>query len=1022
MEFRILGPLYADARTGSGPAVISQPLLQSALAVLLLRANRPCPRSMLIEALWGAEPPGSPEAALRVCISRLRRSLGGCATRLDSVGPPGGRAPGHRQQRGYMMTVRPGELDVDEFTDLVAQGQAELDTGNAPAAAASFVQALALWGDPPLPDLPDCEVLAAPLARLRNQRQAAIDALFDARLAAGEHEQVLGQLRAAVSATPGRERTCAQLMRAYHALGMHTEALDVYQQAREVTLEQQGAEPGPVLAVLYQRILAEELTTDRQAHVGKLGSGGLTMPASQAPAPPPDFAGRSDEVAHVVEYLSGPGVPVVVITGGPGMGKSATAAVVALQLRRRFTDGQIYAELGGVEHPRDPQDVLADILQSLGVPAHTIPLRGPARAAMYRSVLASRKILVIVDDAAYAAQVRHLVPAAGGAAVLVTSRSPLTGLAGGRQVSLGELPPEDALTLLDMAAGPGRIGAEQAAAAKVVAACAGMPLAIRLAGAVLAARPGLTLTRLARDCTTDHLLDAIAAEDSSVRGAIDSSYRALPGAARAALALAATWVPDEIPAWALTVLAQGDASVGGKIVGVGLLMPAEAEVSGQRFRMHRLVRAYGREQASDHGQGAQDAATREPAALRPVQNSVEQQPDPINRAPDAVTPEPDVVRRLRAGWMYLADQAALRLPAIPFVARPAPLAPGSATSATSGTDADENWLDSERANLLMAVHQAATAGDHSAAVALASRLIAHQCITGAFAGASKAWRAIVAAAASAGDARYHAIAEYYLAVALAESHERVTEAAALLAGAVPELERAGERDIAAMAYALRARCASADGRHAAAIRAARQAIQLGGPEGDLARCCATAVLGLTLARVGMTQAGIEQCQQAQTDARQLRQPAYEAYATRALAQGLILGGLYTAAASACGDGIELARQHGSDIAVARFMLLLGRARQCDGDRVAAAASLQSAAEIFMAAGLPIEEVTARSMLAACRTADGDRGEAAVQVQQVSQILERRGIADADARSVAAMDASQPTDQLPFAETLPLIAG
>src|SRR5271165_7206133 len=104
MEFRILGPLYADAGTGDGPAVIRQPLPQSALAVLLLRANRPCPRDWLIEALWGTEPPGSPEASLRVCISRLRQSLGGCAARLASVGPPGGRAPGHRQQRGYLMT------------------------------------------------------------------------------------------------------------------------------------------------------------------------------------------------------------------------------------------------------------------------------------------------------------------------------------------------------------------------------------------------------------------------------------------------------------------------------------------------------------------------------------------------------------------------------------------------------------------------------------------------------------------------------------------------------------------------------------------------------------------------------------------------------------------------------------------------------------------------------------------------------------------------------------------------------
>jgi DNA-binding SARP family transcriptional activator len=996
MEFRILGPLYADAGTGSGPAVINQPLLQSALAVLLLRANRPCPRSMLIEALWDAEPPRSPEAALRVCISRLRRCLGDCATRLDSVGPPGGRAPGHRQQRGYMMTVRPGELDVDEFTDLVAQGQAELDTGNASAAAASFVHALALWGDPPLPDLPDSEVIAAPAARLRNCRQGAIDALFDARLAAGEHEQVLGQLRAAVSAAPGRERTCGQLMRAYHELGMHTEALDVYQQARQVTLEQQGAEPGPLLAVLYQRILAEELASDRRPQVGKTGAGGLTMPVSQAPAPPADFAGRSAEVRHVVEYLSGPGVPVVVITGGPGMGKSAAAAVAALQLRRRFADGQIYTELGGVEHARDPDDVLADILQSVGIPARAIPLPGPARAAMYRSVLASRKILVIADDAAYAAQVRPLIPAAGGAAILVTSRSPLTGLVGARQVRLGELAPEDALTLLDVAAGAGRVGAEPAAAQEVVAACAGMPLAIRIAGAVLAARPGLALARLARECRSDHVLDALAAEDSSVRGAIGSSYRRLPAAAQAALSFAAAWVHDEVPAWALAELAAGDVSIAGKIMGVGLLTPAQAEVSGQRFRMHPLVRAYGREPAGDQAEIAHCAPER----------------------------EAEPVRRLRAAWLYLADQAADRLPPIPFVARPARLAAASVASATLGTDADETWLVCERTNLLAAVGQAAAAGDHNAAGALASRLIAHQCIIGAFAEARTCWSAVVAAAARAGDARYQAIAEYYLAVALAESHERLTEAGALLAGALPELEGGGgASEIAAMAYALRARCTSAAGRHAAAIRAARRAIRLAGPDGDLARCCATSVLGLTLARVGITQAGIEQCEQARADARQLQEPAYEAYATRALAQALVISGQYPAAVSACGDGIELAWQYGSGIAAARFLLLLGRARQCDGDRAAAAPSLRAAADAFSAAGLTIEEVTARSLLAACHTADGNRGAAWIQVKEVTEILERRGIADANARSVAAVNACQPAgDQPDSSGTLRLIAG
>ena len=610
------------------------------------------------------------------------------------------------------------------------------------------------------------------------------------------------------------------------------------------------------------------------------------------------------------------------------MGKSAAAAVAALQLRRRFADGQIYAELGGLEHPRDPQDVLADILQSVGIGARAIPLAGPARAAMYRSVLANRKILVIADDAAYAAQVRPLVPAAGGAAILVTSRSPLAGLVGARQVRLGELAPEDALALLDVAAGPDRVGAEPAAAREIVAACAGMPLAILIAGAVLAARPGLGLARFARDCQSDHILDALACEDSSVRAAIGSSYRALPVAAQAAFSLAATVMQDEIPAWALAELAAGDVSVAGndgrgRAVGaspgrgVRSAVPDASACPGLRAGAALPRRSSGGRSPGDRSPGEQSPAVLTRGALarraltcRALTRRALRRPPGRSRtrsggcephgSTSPIRPRPGCRR-------YRSSQARHRLllPRIP--PRPAP----TPTRA---------WLDCERTNLLTAVVQAAAAGDYRAAGALASRLIAHQCITGAFADASTGWSAVAAAATRAGDARHQAIAEYYLAVGLAESHERVSEVAVLLAGALPELERAGEREIGAMAHALRARCASAAGRHAAAIRAARRAIELAGPDGSLARCCATAVLGLTLARVGITHAGIEQCEQARADARQLQEPAYEAYATRALAQALMVSGQYPAAVSACGDGIELARQYGSDIAAARFLL------------------------------------------------------------------------------------------------------
>jgi hypothetical protein len=517
------------------------------------------------------------------------------------------------------MAVRPGELDVDEFTDLAEQGQAELDSGNVTAAAASFIQALALWGDPPLPDVPRSAALAGDIARLTNHRRAVMDALIDARLAAGEQEQVLGQLRAAVVADPGRERPCEQLMRACHALGLYKEALDVYQLARRATLEQQGAEPGPALTVLYRRILAEETATAGSAtKLTELPAGVPILGASQVPGPPPDFTGRSAEIAEVIGHLAGPAVPVAVVSGAPGAGKSTLAAAAAMELRSSFGDGQLYAELGGVDRPANPQDVLAGMLQTMGIPARNIPSPGPARSALYRSLLAGRNVLVVADDAATAAQVRPLVPAPGGAAVIVTSRGLLTGLAGARLVTLGGLEDVNALSLLGLIAGPRRIAAEPAAAQAIVAVCAGLPLALRLAGVTLAARPGLSMARLARELGRGHILDVLAAEDISVRAAISSSYRAVSSSATNALSAAAATIPGDIDAAEFTMLAGGDSSAISHLVAVGLLAPVQdAGTMDERYTMHPLIRAFAREQALQPAD-RRDAANRRPPGFTHV--------------------------------------------------------------------------------------------------------------------------------------------------------------------------------------------------------------------------------------------------------------------------------------------------------------------------------------------------------------------------------------------------------------------
>jgi DNA-binding SARP family transcriptional activator len=897
MEFRILGPLYADAGTGSGPVEIRQPLLQAALAVLLLRANLDCPRSLLIEALWGSEPPGSPEAALRVCISRLRLCLGGCASRLGTVGPLGGRAPDHRIQRGYRMMVRPGELDVDEFKDLADQGHAELDSGNASAAASSLAQALALWGDPPMPDVPDTPSIAADVARLRAQRRAVGDALIDAQLAMGRYEEVARQLRPVVLADPGRERACGQLMQAYQALGMRNDALEIYQLSRQAAHEEHGTEPGPRLTHLYGKILAEELAADPPPQLS------VTLPdipRYQVPAPPADFTGRSAAVASTISYLARPGLPVVVISGGPGAGKSATAAAAALALRDRFPDGQLYAELGGIAQPRDPQDVLSDILQSLGIPGRALPAAFAARSALYRSLLADRKILVVLDHAAKAAHVRPLVPGGIGPAVLVTSRGRLGGLSGARTVELDGLAATDALALLGSAAGPDRVVAEPEAADAIVAACAGMPLALRLAGTALAARPGLTLARLAGDLTGGRALRVLAADDVSVRSAIAASYSAVSSQARLALSLAAITMPGEIPAWAVGDLGGSDAVIG-QLAAAGLIRQTADEVAGPRYFLHPLTRAYAAEQRQEAG-GFRARA----------------------------------LARMRAGWIWRTDRVAAELPSLPFLVdlpRLSPPGQAAVNSATGNNDvaaADlscpvaTGWLDSERANLTAVAVQACADGDYDGAIDLASRQIAYYCIRGTIDEPVSRWREIAASAAAGGGDVASARAEYFLACLLAERVDGLREAWEVLAGCLPVLAKAGDHRTAAHGYALMGHCASEHRRHAAAIKAARRALDLRAG-GDAVGCAAHVVLGVTLARVGMTATGTIRCREALQEAEKLREPAYVAQAMLALAEALMLTGQARAAADWCREGADVARSYGSEPMAGRFAKLLGRA-------------------------------------------------------------------------------------------------
>ncbi len=597
---------------------------------------------------------------------------------------------------------------------------------------------------------------------------------------------------------------------------------------------------------------------------------------------------------------------------------------------------------------------------------------------MYRSLLADRRVLVVADDAAVAAQVRPLLPGPGGA-LIVTSRGRLSGLAGARIVELDGLPEQDGLALLSAAAGPDRTAAEPRAAAAVVTACDGLPLALRMAGAALSQRPGMSVAALARDLAAGRALDVLAADDTSVRDAIGSSFRAISALARTALTLAVTAMPGEMPGWALSELADGGSTAALELSAVGLVTPAPTEVGGVRFRVHPLTRAYA-----------------------------------VERGPDQATPgAPEQLARLRAGWLRRARQAAAAGPSLPFLASspfPSSLAEDDAASpAPIGLAIGADWLTSERASLLAVTAHACESGDYLAAAALAVELTGSQCVHGDFGAVIGTWRSIVAAAAAADDELTVVMASYYLAFALAEAHQP-GEAAQLLMANLGALEERCDQQLAAMAAGLASRCHSASGRHAAALRAARTAMRRAGdgPDGDFTRCAAQSVLGLTFARVGILSRAEDHCRRSRQQARDLGQPAYESAAVRAHAQVLMLGGQYGAAEFLCGDGIRLARGYDSEITAARFMLLLGRARQLSGNSSAALGSLRAALDVFRGLGCLAEELTALSLLAACTEQAGTAGQAAVDRERLSEFVTNRAGLDPEATTAAALAACQVT--------------
>ncbi len=609
IQAQVLGPLLVSQ---GGEAVHPGGTKQrTVLAALLLARGAWVPNPRLERILWGDEPPGSAHAQIQTYVYKLRKLLGPDRLLL-------------RQGFGYALSIGAEDLDLSEFERQTERARRALAGSRASEATAELRSALALWRGPALADVTE-HLRRIEQPRLEELRLAALEDRIDADLQLVHENELVPELTGLVAEYPLRERLRGQLMLALYRSGRRADALGVYRSGRRVLLEETGLEFGERLRRLHDAILADKPGPSRPYNRPPVIESPAEVTFAEHPETvdvvrpaqlPPiglDLVGRDKEIAFVLGRCQASArsrqlwaVPVCVITGMAGVGKTALAAHAAQRLRDEYPDGQLYSDLRGLDpKPASSAEVLLRFLQALGVDTGTTTPTLEESLALYRSRVADRRILVVLDNASSAAQIRPLLPAGSGCAVIVTCRTRLSGVDGADLVDLDVLEVDEAVELIARIAGSRRVEAEPRVAEQIARMCDCLPLAVSIAGARLAARPHWSLSRLAhRLAGAGDRLRELSHDDMDLRSSLLRGSQNLPGEALRAWRLLAHLQVPHFASWVVALLLSVSSDTAEELVDA--LVDArllEVVPTGRGpcayYRFRGLVHAAAREQGTE---------------------------------------------------------------------------------------------------------------------------------------------------------------------------------------------------------------------------------------------------------------------------------------------------------------------------------------------------------------------------------------------------------------------------------------